>query len=253
MESDEYETHQRFQHMPSSGSFGSHLGGRGEADGGMLEDDEELQRLERHLEGRMEGVEEVGSTFLAKARQGLASLKRSLSGGGQEEAEERAGGGKMDVPIGRKGYGADPSSELEQNMHSKIQEAAKALMDATARIEDDTPHLHAPELYHPEAVTSYEEMEGARWAAGATGALDVGRMMKAAIDASELMKGDMGSYFEGEGEMKQRNNSLINEGAVAVKERVEVMDGEGIVVKTEEEKEGDEDEMLEMLQMFTPE
>ena len=253
MESDECETHQRFQHMPSSGSFGSHLGGRGEPDGGMLEDDEDLQRLERHLEGSMEGVEEVGSNFLAKARQGLASLKRSLSGGGQEEAEERAGGGKMDVPIGRKGYGADPSSELEQDMHSKMQEAAKALMDATARIKDDTRHLHAPELYHPEAVTSYEEMEGARWAAGATGALDVGRMMKAAIDATESMKGDMGSYFEGEGEMrqgKQRNNSLINE---AVKERVEMMDGGGIDKKTEEEKERDEDEMLEMLQMFTPE
>jgi len=186
MESDECETHQRFQHMPSSGYFGSHLGGRGEPDGGMLEDDEDLHRLKRHLEGSMEGVEEVGSNFLAKARQGLALLKRSLSGGGQEEAEERAGGGKMDVPIGRKGYGADPSSELEQDMHSKMQEAAKALMNATARIEDDTPHLHAPELYHPEAVTSYEEMEGARWAAGATGALDMERMMKAALLTSPI-------------------------------------------------------------------
>lgn len=256
MESDECDTHQRFQRMPSSGSFGSHLGGRGERDGGLLEDDEELQRLERHLEGKMEGVEEASSNFLAKARQGLASLKRSLSGGGQEEAEERAGGGKMDVPIGHKGYGADPSSELEQDMQRKMQEAAKALMDATARIEDDTPHLHAPELYHPEVVTSYEEMGGARWAEGATGALDVGRMMKAAIEATESMKGDMGSYFEGEGEMKQgqqRNNSLINEGAVAVKERVEVMEGGGIDKRTEEEKEGDEDEMLEMMQMFTPE
>ena len=134
-----------------------------------------------------------------------------------------------------------------------MQEAAKALRDATARLEDDTPHLHAPELYHPEAVTSYEEMEGARWAAGATGALDVERMMKAAIDATESMKGDMGSYFGGEGEIKQRNNSLINEGAVAVKECVEVMDGEGIDKETEEEKERDEDEMLDMLQMFTPE
>lgn len=242
--------------MPSSGSFGSHLGGRGEPDGGILEDDEELQRLERHLEGSMEGVEEAGSNFLAKARQGFASLKRSLSGGGQEEAEERAGGGKMDVPIGGKGYGADPCSELEQDMHSKMQEAAKALADSTARIEDDMPHLHAPELFHPEAVMSYEEMGGARWAEGATGALDVGRMMKVAIEATETMKGDMRSYFEGEGEMRQghpRNNSLVNEGAVAVKESVGVIEGGGIDKRTDEEKEEDEDEMLEMLQMFTPE
>jgi hypothetical protein len=223
----------------------------------MLDDDEELQRLERHLEGSMKGVEEAGSNFLAKARQGLASLKRSLSGRGQEEAEERAGGGKMDVPIGCKGYGADPCSELEQDMHSKMQEAAKALMDAAARIEGcDIPHLHAPELYHPEAVMSYEEMGGTRWAEGATGALDVSRMMKAAIEATETMKGDMGSYFEGEGELMQghlRNNSLINEGAVAVKESVGVMEGGGADKRTEEEKEGDKDEMLEMLQMFTPE
>lgn len=252
MESDECETHQqRFQHMPSGVAFGSHLGGRGETDGGMLEDDEELQRLERALEGSMEGVEAAESNFLAKARHGLASLKQSLSGGGQEE------GDKADVPIGRKGYGADPPSELEQGMHSEMQEAAKLLMDTTVHLKGDAPHLHAPELFHPEAVTSYEEMGAGRWAEGATGALDVGRMMKAAMEATETMKGEIGSFFEGRGGESQgqrRSNSLANDAAAVVGEKhVGVLEGGGGDEKTEEGKEGDEEEMLEMLQMFTPE
>lgn len=249
MESDECETHQTFQHRPPSGSF---RGVRGETDGGMLEDDEELQRLERHLEGSMEGVEEAGKGFLVKARQGLASLKRSLSGSGRET--EQAGGGRMELPIGCKGYGADPCSELEQDMHNDMQEAAKALMDATGRIEGDIAHVHAPELYHPEAVMSYEEMR--EWPEGTTRASVVRRMKKDTIEATQPIKGDVGSYFEGEGEMKQgqqRNNSSIKAEAVAVKERMGVMEGEEIDKRTEEEKKEDEEEMLEMLQMFTPE
>jgi len=250
MENDECETHQPFQYRSSGGSF---RGGRSEADGGMLEDDEELQRLERHLEGNMEGVEEAGKSFLVRARQGLASLKRSLSGSGQEEADERTGGSKMELPIGCKGYGADPCSELEQDMQSDMQEAAKLLMDATGRIEGDIHHLHAPELYHPEAVTSYEEMR--QWPEESTRALDARKIKKDTIEVTQVTKGGVGSCSDGEGEMKQgrqRNNNSTDEDAVAAKERMGVK-REEIDKRTEEEKREDEEEMLEMLQMFTPE
>lgn len=231
--------------MPSGGAFGSHLG-RGEADGGLLEDDEELQRLERHLEGSMEGVEVAGSNFLTKARQGLASLKRSLSGGAQEEGDDKEGGdGGANMPIGRKGYGADSSSELEQGMNSKMEEeAAKLLLETSTRLKDEAPHLHAPELFHPEAVMSYEELRGEKeWADDSN---------KTFVDKlAEAMKFETGSSLEKEGH--RRNNSLANDAEVGGEGGVDVMEGEGEDERTEEEKEEVEDEMLDMLQMFTPE
>lgn len=94
MEADECETRQRYHYaaMPASATFGSQLGLSAEK-GGMIEEDEELHRLEQHMEGSVKKLKDSDMSFFQKARQttleGLAALKRSISGSREKEREER--------------------------------------------------------------------------------------------------------------------------------------------------------------------
>jgi hypothetical protein len=195
------------QHQPLGGPAGSVAGSGGGGGGSsknalhhspfggkqvrVLGDDDEADDDQNISAGGGMG------NLVAKA---FTALKRSFSGDAQDAMEPSS---SCDA-VGKKGYGTDPSSELEQDMQSVMQNAAMAVLHTTKACKDPPPHLHAPELYHPEQVTSYAEMpywgkankdnnahEGAK-------NLDVGGLMKSMIEATEAMKSDPGDFATAE-------------------------------------------------------
>ncbi len=142
-------------HMPLAWAFGTAplVNAEEEADchhrlaqggGGALE-----QPHDDHHEE--EGVEN-NNNFLSKARQatmqGLAALKRSLSGDGEGGAASSSSSSlyeSSDV-LGSIGYG-------EEDLQGMVHGAAQAVIATAARMKDEPPHLHAPELYEPQRGT----------------------------------------------------------------------------------------------------
>jgi len=260
MEADECETRQRYHHaaMPASATFGSQLGLSAEK-GGMIEEDEELHRLEQHMEGIGKNSKDSDTSFFQKARQttleGLAALKRSISGSREKEREEREEMCRKEVVFGERGYGTCPSSELEQDMHRMMQAAVDVLKEPTESPTRNTTRLHAPELYHPESVTSYEELRKRN---------ATGKEMEGESDIDATTQQVVSKMFDASGEETKPEGLEVEE-----KEDQSVIDSlgskaTGIVEKMgamtqstqdikDNNEEDQEDDALEMMQMFTPE
>lgn len=247
------------QHQPLGGPAGSVAGGGG--GGGSRSSKNALHHTPFRKQVRVLGDDNEADddqntsagggmgNLVAKA---FTALKRSFSGDAQDAMEPSS---SCDA-VGKKGYGTDPSSELEQDMQSVMQNAAMAVLHTTKACKDPPPHLHAPELYHPEQVTSYAEMpywgkankdnnnahEGAK-------NLDVGAMMKSMIEATEAMKSDPGDFATAEEFYQQQhqqqhhqesnNTNDEGEGGVVVEEQHFQQEILPLTAVGEEEKEKD--------------
>lgn len=269
MDADDFEG--KGQHQPLGGPAGSVAGGGGGGgDSGSSSSKNALHNSPFGKQVRVLGDNDEADddqntstgggmgNLVAKA---FTALKRSFSGDAQDVMEPSS---SCDA-VGKKGYGTDPSSELEQDMQSVMQNAAMAVLHTTKACKDPPPHLHAPELYHPEQVMSYAEMpywgkankdnnnnsNNAHAHEGAKN-LDVGALMKSMFKATEAMKSDPGDFATAEEFYHQQqqhheesnNTNDEGEGGVVVEEqhfRQEILSSTAVV-----EDEGEKDAVFQM-------